>query len=519
MHTPQIITQSLSPITPSKNNSGMNEGKPTTSFNSMLNKEVSNQNKLAVKNSTNDANKNKVNKPSEAPPPAKQDASDVQVAESSGKKISEESESATENTDDMSTETNNILAFVDQLSQLGLKNPATNESNAPLQESESDSANLEAQSLRVSSDSILGRDAPSKDLMQKVGDAKVVQEDTLDTTSQQTASQFKALMSESELLNQDQNKLAPSQLATADFESKSITSSDSKRASDLNDNSRDLSLEQVQAGASILAQQMAKAEAGSPEKLSVSKNTDTNDALSEISIKDVKTKVGRDGDQVENTKMARDTQALASNQYKFSSKLELQRDNSFDSKNNQTSNSQAADQTNAIGSVQNQTPPSETTKLNELIKTQAGMEQISPRVGSKAWDQAIGQKVVWMVAGGEQSAELTLNPPDLGPLQVVLSISDNQVDASFVSSHLDVREAIEAAAPQLREMLDNAGISLTGFSVNAETKSNDTQFAQDRPNQRQSSSSARNISETKVGELPISNRASRTQLGAVDTFV
>ncbi|MBC3880308.1 flagellar hook-length control protein FliK [Undibacterium sp. LX40W] len=517
MHTPQIITQSLSPITPSKNNSGMNEGKPTTSFNSMLNKEVSNQNKLAVKNSTNDANKNKVNKPSEAPPPAKQDASDVQVAESSGKKISEESESATENTDDMSTETNNILAFVDQLSQLGLKNPATNESNAPLLES--DSANLEAQSLRVSSDSILGRDAASKNLMQKVGDAKVVQEDTLDTTSQQTASQFKALMSESEQLNQDQNKLAPSQLATADFESKSITSSDSKRASDLNDNSRDLSLEQVQAGASILAQQMAKAEAGSSEKLSASKNTDTSDALSEISIKDVKTKVDRDGDQVENKKMARDTQALASNQDKFSSKLELQRDKSFDSKNNQTSNSQAADQTNAIGSVQNQTPPSETTKLNELIKTQAGMEQISPRVGSKAWDQAIGQKVVWMVAGGEQSAELTLNPPDLGPLQVVLSISDNQVDASFVSSHLDVREAIEAAAPQLREMLDNAGISLTGFSVNAETKSNDTQFAQDRPNQRQSSSSARNNSETKVGELPISNRASRTQLGAVDTFV
>lgn len=148
-------------------------------------------------------------------------------------------------------------------------------------------------------------------------------------------------------------------------------------------------------------------------------------------------------------------------------------------------------------------------------------EYIGARFGTKAWDQAIGQKIVWMVAGGEQTAQLTLNPPDLGPVQVVLSISDSFVDASFVSSHLDVREAIEAAAPKLREMMDNAGISLSGFSVSAESAQSGNAFSSDK-SQQSSSAQLRNANkadataESATQNMPIS-RPSQEQ-GLVDTF-
>uniref|UniRef100_UPI00375346BD flagellar hook-length control protein FliK n=1 Tax=Undibacterium sp. TaxID=1914977 RepID=UPI00375346BD len=148
-------------------------------------------------------------------------------------------------------------------------------------------------------------------------------------------------------------------------------------------------------------------------------------------------------------------------------------------------------------------------------------EYIAARFGTRAWDQAIGQKIVWMVAGGEQTAQLTLNPPDLGPVQVVLSISDNFVDASFVSSHLDVREAIEAAAPKLREMMDNAGISLSGFSVSAESAQSGNPFNSEK-SQHSGQSQARNG--TKADELvdsaKLNTPTQRPQpgLGLVDTF-
>lgn len=94
-------------------------------------------------------------------------------------------------------------------------------------------------------------------------------------------------------------------------------------------------------------------------------------------------------------------------------------------------------------------------------------DKLTPRVGTPAWDQALGQKVVWMVAGEQQSASLTLNPPDLGPLQVVLNVSNSQATATFIAAQPEVRQALEAAMPKLRDMLSEAGIQLGQASVNS----------------------------------------------------
>lgn len=161
-------------------------------------------------------------------------------------------------------------------------------------------------------------------------------------------------------------------------------------------------------------------------------------------------------------------------------------------------------------------------KPQDVINTASISDHIAPRVGSKAWDQAIGQKIVWMVAGGEQSAQLTLNPPDLGPVQVVLSISDNFVDASFVSSHLDVREAIEAAAPKLREMMDSAGISLSGFSVSADSTQSGNAFSEAKSQQSTGhhGREVRATSDTGIDSttLPTSAKSRGQELGMIDTF-
>lgn len=92
-------------------------------------------------------------------------------------------------------------------------------------------------------------------------------------------------------------------------------------------------------------------------------------------------------------------------------------------------------------------------------------EKLAPQVGSRDWDQAVGQKVVWMVAGGQQSASLTLNPPDLGPLQVVLNVSNSQATVNFTAAQPEVRQALEAAMPKLREMLADSGIQLGQTTV------------------------------------------------------
>jgi flagellar hook-length control protein FliK len=101
---------------------------------------------------------------------------------------------------------------------------------------------------------------------------------------------------------------------------------------------------------------------------------------------------------------------------------------------------------------------------------------VAPRVGSAEWGGAVGEKVVWMVNQSHQVAELHLNPPNLGPLEVRLTISNDQASALFVSHHSAVREAIETALPRLREMLADNGIMLGNVTVGSESFSQQQTF-------------------------------------------
>jgi flagellar hook-length control protein FliK len=97
----------------------------------------------------------------------------------------------------------------------------------------------------------------------------------------------------------------------------------------------------------------------------------------------------------------------------------------------------------------------------------AASEELSAHVGTDAWNDQVGQKVIYMVGAEDQTASLTLNPPDLGPLQVVLSVSNGQADVTFSSNQLEVRQALENALPRLQEMMKESGIALGNATVNA----------------------------------------------------
>ncbi len=86
-------------------------------------------------------------------------------------------------------------------------------------------------------------------------------------------------------------------------------------------------------------------------------------------------------------------------------------------------------------------------------------------VGSPDWGQAMSQQVLFAAQGQQQFATLHLNPPQLGPLDVHLQLHDGQIQAQFVSQHAVVRQAVEAALPQLRDLFTGAGLSLMQTSV------------------------------------------------------
>ncbi|HAF01215.1 MAG TPA: hypothetical protein DCG63_07950 [Methylophilaceae bacterium] len=136
--------------------------------------------------------------------------------------------------------------------------------------------------------------------------------------------------------------------------------------------------------------------------------------------------------------------------------------------------------------------------------------------GKTEWNQAVNQRVVWMVGAGEQTATLTLNPPDLGPLQVVIQVDNNQVDTTFISDNPTVRQALQDGMVMLRDKMQESGMQLvnTNVSSNEQSQRDFQQAMQQRPQQQLLKSSEHTPAEPVVMQKVISTN----NLGLVDTF-
>ncbi|MBI1175049.1 MAG: hypothetical protein GC139_07260 [Sideroxydans sp.] len=139
-------------------------------------------------------------------------------------------------------------------------------------------------------------------------------------------------------------------------------------------------------------------------------------------------------------------------------------------------------------------------------------------VNSKNWGGDFSQKITWLATQHAQSAELHLNPPNLGPLDVVLNVSGDQATAMFTSPHAAVRDAIEQAMPKLREMMADNGIMLGNATVSDQGQ-RDNHASQPHG---QSRTAPGNDSGTITGIGGISQTTRTVQIsrhnGLVDTF-
>lgn len=136
--------------------------------------------------------------------------------------------------------------------------------------------------------------------------------------------------------------------------------------------------------------------------------------------------------------------------------------------------------------------------------------------GQQAWAEDVGNQVRWMLGRAESKAELVLTPPNLGKLEVSINLNGDQTTAQFVASSQAARDALERAMPQLREVLQQAGIMLGDANVSTSQQGSGGEGQEDRGR-----SGAR-------GEAAIAGEASgtgsnagvwlRQQQGMVDTF-
>lgn len=85
------------------------------------------------------------------------------------------------------------------------------------------------------------------------------------------------------------------------------------------------------------------------------------------------------------------------------------------------------------------------------------------------WNQALGERIQWLMGQRLQGAQIRLNPAHLGPLEVRVQMQQDQASIHFTSAHAVVREALEAALPRLRDMFESAGVQLLDVDVSGQS--------------------------------------------------
>ncbi|WP_233972630.1 flagellar hook-length control protein FliK [Pectobacterium versatile] len=109
--------------------------------------------------------------------------------------------------------------------------------------------------------------------------------------------------------------------------------------------------------------------------------------------------------------------------------------------------------------------------------TQAASAQLNAPFGSPQWQDALGQQIIMFSRNGQQTVELRLNPQELGALHISLKIDDNQAQIHLASASGQVRSALEAALPHLRNAMAESGINLGQSSVGSDSSAWQQQMA------------------------------------------
>ena len=152
--------------------------------------------------------------------------------------------------------------------------------------------------------------------------------------------------------------------------------------------------------------------------------------------------------------------------------------------------------------------------LGTATQAASTQTQMAPlNLGQNAWEANLGSRLQMMVGQNVQTAEIRLDPPELGAIDVKIKVTNDVASVNISSPHTQVREALETAIPRLREMFAESGVSLGDVNVGQES------FAQQQNStSEEEGNSTLNVADSDFGDEPVSVTRKIVSDSLLDTY-
>ena len=159
-----------------------------------------------------------------------------------------------------------------------------------------------------------------------------------------------------------------------------------------------------------------------------------------------------------------------------------------------------------------------TVKASELSSTlqstmQAVQKPLDPQQSEAS--QKLQERINIMLSKNIQRADIRLDPPELGQLNVRINMNAEQATVQFQVQSAQARDAVEQALPRLREMLEQQGVALADTDVQEQQQ----QMAGDAEQQQGGGSRADASTETTSEHEILLNEGRPLAAGGVDFYV
>jgi flagellar hook-length control protein FliK len=87
------------------------------------------------------------------------------------------------------------------------------------------------------------------------------------------------------------------------------------------------------------------------------------------------------------------------------------------------------------------------------------------------WSEGIVDRVMYLSSQNLKSADIQLEPAELGRLNIRVNMApDQQTQVTFMSAHVGVREALEAQLPKLRDSFTQQGLGQVEVNVSDQSR-------------------------------------------------
>lgn len=129
--------------------------------------------------------------------------------------------------------------------------------------------------------------------------------------------------------------------------------------------------------------------------------------------------------------------------------------------------------------------PSVTTEVSQNQKTNVQLHQETISMFRKDFTEAVKDKVMLMISQKLQQFDITLDPPELGNMQVRVNLQGEQAAVNFIVQSQQTKDALEQNMHKLRELLAEQGVDVGDANVEQQSQqsSNEEAFTAENLNE------------------------------------